>query len=808
MAKIRQEINIIDATVTASASTTTTDVAIVQLDTTQYSGTVTYYFEIVGNDTSGSGTSTARLRRKGTSTDDATVTFNNTGSPARARSASFTPPSGQTEYVLALSAPSLTNCQVVAARILVFQNATTLTNTETQVEIGNKETAKSNTTDAALNNPKYFKYNSAQWDGTITAYAEVTYLRSSSMDTTTIKLQKDGGSDNFTFSDDTTIVSAGTATSATRVRVSFTPTTGRNYRIVGVSSSNMSTYDIYSAKIIIDQVLTGSGGSGSGASRNVQGGTGTSQALAEEFTGVTDAYAVTFQLKKVGTPSDNVVVDIVSSLGGSSLATANIAGSSLSTSFTNTTFSFSSPATGLSSGTTYYVQVTRSGSRDTSNYYTVSTTTPSTNYTGNIWTNDSGSWTEVTNEQFIPFSLAGASGITKLEPQYLLLNSGAAVSTGLQHFDTYYDPSEWDVGSGSITYIHEGNGVASGTVDVKLQSDPTGTPADITGSTITDVIQREQSSSLTMPGAATAIDVNVTGTGTLTASRILAQYIFTAVTGTNYTQTLNETLTITDELVRRAGKALLETLAITDTLKRDISAIKSETLSITDTLTKLIQKSLTEAITITDVLNVARIYLKELLETLTITDTLSKLVGWIRSETLNVTDTVNKAISKPLTTETLTVTDVITKQAQKPLTESYTVSDVLTKQTGKPLPDSLVITDAVKKDISTTKTEIITLSDTLTKQTSKPLTETITITDVLAIIRTFLKELTETIVLSDTVTKVTSKVLVETLTFTDSVLKLTYKLLTETLGLEDSLLAEKTAQAQATVRRLLMRVGI
>ncbi len=280
------------------------------------------------------------------------------------------------------------------------------------------------------------------------------------------------------------------------------------------------------------------------------------------------------------------------------------------------------------------------------------------------------------------------------------------------------------------------------------------------------------------------------------------------ITGTTFTQTLNETLTITDSLVRQAGKVFLETLTTTDTLKRDTSAIKSETLTITDTLLKQTAKPLTETLTLSDVLATARIYLKELLETLTISDTISKLVGWVRSETFTLTDTVNKANNKLLATETLTVTDTITKQAQKPLTETYTVSDVLTKQTGKPLPDTLVVTDTITKTISSIKSESITVSDTLNKQTSKPLIETITLSDVLATIRTFLKELTETIVLSDTVTKVTSKVLIETLTLTDTILKGVYKVLTETLGLEDTLLAEKTSQAQAAIRRMLMRVGI
>ena len=88
MPGIRQEINIIDTVVSATGA----DKAIVQLDTTQYSGPVTYYFETVAK--VASGTLTLTLRRKGTSTDDATNSVTAT-SYTRQRTAAFTPPSSR-----------------------------------------------------------------------------------------------------------------------------------------------------------------------------------------------------------------------------------------------------------------------------------------------------------------------------------------------------------------------------------------------------------------------------------------------------------------------------------------------------------------------------------------------------------------------------------------------------------------------------------------------------------------------------------------------------------------------------------------
>jgi hypothetical protein len=109
--------------------------------------------------------------------------------------------------------------------------------------------------------------------------------------------------------------------------------------------------------------------------------------------------------------------------------------------------------------------------------------------------------------------------ITKFESQYLLANTSFGGSTGLKDFDTRWDPSEW--ANVNTAFYHESNGVNSGTGDLKLQSDPNGTPADITNSSITDSIESERSGAITMPVAAADIDANVTGTGTLNANRIV-----------------------------------------------------------------------------------------------------------------------------------------------------------------------------------------------------------------------------------------------------------------------------------------------
>lgn len=244
---IRQEINIIDGVAGGGSGIVLGADGYVQLDTTQYVNP-TYYFET--NISTSAGGSTITLRRLGTTTDDASVS----GTPAiLVRSSSFSPPAGQTVYGIF---SSNTTVRVSAARIIVIDNTSTLTKTETQIEVGNKVTNLGNTTPAAvITNPKYWTYTSANWDATVTFYAEVTYSTSTTQ-TATISLQEDDGSFGG-WADIKVIVSAVSNTSPTRTRsTSFTPTaTGRHYRIAGFESSATGgrVYAVYNAKVIVDQ---------------------------------------------------------------------------------------------------------------------------------------------------------------------------------------------------------------------------------------------------------------------------------------------------------------------------------------------------------------------------------------------------------------------------------------------------------------------------------------------------------------------------------------------------------------------------
>jgi uncharacterized protein (UPF0333 family) len=189
--KIRQEINIVDGYMSAAASAYATSSAIVNLDKTKYSGTVTFYFEVLASTTAGiSGDVYLRTTAGATV---ATASYDTSAtSPTLWRSNAFTP-NGAADYVAVIDNEAGATKSIKAARIIVLQdfadNANSAaTSTQTQIEIGNQELGKTNTANSALSFPKYWKYDSTKWDGTLTAYAEVSYQNTQVASSTTYNI--------------------------------------------------------------------------------------------------------------------------------------------------------------------------------------------------------------------------------------------------------------------------------------------------------------------------------------------------------------------------------------------------------------------------------------------------------------------------------------------------------------------------------------------------------------------------------------------------------------------------------------------
>lgn len=144
------------------------------------------------------------------------------------------------------------------------------------------------------------------------------------------------------------------------------------------------------------------GSSYTGGDTSLQGDGGFSERIAQKFT-LASAGAISeviVSLKKENSPTDNVSVEIVAdnnneASGASQGTSSTVAGSSITTSFTNITFSFSSPLI-LSAGT-YWAVVKRSGANHTSVRYVVQKESSATGGSNTSGVRNNSSWSNSTS---------------------------------------------------------------------------------------------------------------------------------------------------------------------------------------------------------------------------------------------------------------------------------------------------------------------------------------------------------------------------------------------------------------------------
>lgn len=523
MAQIRQEINILTHDINAGVDVTSDEIA--QLDTTQYNGTVTYYFEVLCSKTAGDNT-TISLRRSGTTTDDATIASADIPTTlGLVRSAAFTPPAGATSYRVFVDYISGVGPRVRSARIVIIQNATTITNTETQIEIGNASNTTA-TTDTALTNPKYWQYTSANWDGTITVYFEGVFMSGTSKSAATMTLQTSTSITAPSWSNVASSAVTTTGTVATRVRSgAITLTAGNWYRAVMKAGNSKSGITTYNAKIVVQQGLTT-----------------TEYYFDASDVGVSDPDAVWSNDVNLFGDNDTGSAATTTTNGSSTTNEIEGAGTNAPTSgesIVKVEARFFRGGSNTAEGTTLIYSASKAELLGTINGVTgggftsyVELTTPSGGWT----------WQKINDLVALCYKTSGTTFAvsvvrvlvthvatpypTKLEPQYLLANTLFAAGTGLQKFLTKWDSTEWDAGSGTIGYYFQAEAADNSTSDVTLeQADGGGT---VTNSTLTNIDNAQISSAMTMPGNEDLDTKATTNAGDVAAARILVTYVFSA----------------------------------------------------------------------------------------------------------------------------------------------------------------------------------------------------------------------------------------------------------------------------------------
>jgi len=245
---LRHEINLLCRSIVAADSISGELEERFYFDPSKFSGSISCYLEIYAYVDSG----LVSIKLNDSSDNVDAQLYTPTGAYDLARSSAISPALTADEYYVYKDHVDI---NIRTAHLIIIQDTSTsaMTATEHQIEIGDCQLEFFNTSGSALTYPKYWYYDSSNWDGTLTCYAEVVWSVPNDKYYVTIKLQEDDGS--WSWSDKVTIVDQGTSETVTRTRVSFTPTTGRHYRLYYITEGTKDSYgaNIYLGKIIVQQ---------------------------------------------------------------------------------------------------------------------------------------------------------------------------------------------------------------------------------------------------------------------------------------------------------------------------------------------------------------------------------------------------------------------------------------------------------------------------------------------------------------------------------------------------------------------------
>jgi len=155
------------------------------------------------------------------------------------------------------------------------------------------------------------------------------------------------------------------------------------------------------------------------------------------------------------------------------------------------------------------------------------------------------------------------------------------------------------------------------------------------------------------------------------------------VTGTEYTKSLTETVTLNDSIIRDTSKVFKETVTLVDSMRKSLSRRITETVTLVSSITtaRIYSEHITDAITLVDTVR-ARISAKVLKEAVSLSDSISKQVQYVRSlvESITLADAISVArLYARSFVESISLTDSLSKVAQfgRHLVETISLRDRL-----------------------------------------------------------------------------------------------------------------------------------
>lgn len=141
------------------------------------------------------------------------------------------------------------------------------------------------------------------------------------------------------------------------------------------------------------------------------------------------------------------------------------------------------------------------------------------------------------------------------------------------------------------------------------------------------------------------------------ADTITLSDFFSGVKGTGWLQSLSDTISLTDALLKAVTAAKADTTTTSDAIIKNVGSNKADTTTTSDALSKAVTHPLTDTTTTSDAISKQPRLVK--LDTLTTSDALAKLVGLNKLDSTTMSDAVAKAIAHKLA-DSFTTSDVFT----------------------------------------------------------------------------------------------------------------------------------------------------
>lgn len=176
------------------------------------------------------------------------------------------------------------------------------------------------------------------------------------------------------------------------------------------------------------------------------------------------------------------------------------------------------------------------------------------------------------------------------------------------------------------------------------------------------------------------------------------QYVGCVATASHFTQTLTETVTLTEAFTKTLSRTLAEAMTLTENFLQVATSNKilTETLTLTENRVKALSRTISETLTHTEALSVIGGIFRLFTETVNLSDTILRTPAKVLTETLTHTETLIRALSRRLT-EAMTLTESFLQAAtsNKILTELLTLTEnAPQKSISRLIVDSLALVEA------------------------------------------------------------------------------------------------------------------